>query len=285
MDSWRPGLAVAAVCGHRFDVIDVDPRHGGEPSLYGMQEAGLMPRTFGLDRTPQGGVHYYIAPLGVGSRDKIMPGVDMKGGRPDGSSRGLAFIAPTERKGGTYTWGQFVDFDALAEGDETGEALADYVRALKFNDGSKSDPAPVYIGPAPVGREAAYLNKVLSNLVEQIAATPEGGRNSALFNAAMKVGSFAAGAGLDVERARLSLTNAAESAGLGNAEIKRTWRSGASIGASHPRAVPPPAKRTEATSALPEHRVLPSTPGSGIEPSPPLTSEQRDHVAPLLRGT
>jgi hypothetical protein len=34
-------------------------------------------------------------PLKVGSKDGVKPGIDIKGGCPDGSSRGFLFLAPT----------------------------------------------------------------------------------------------------------------------------------------------------------------------------------------------
>ena len=45
-------------------------------------------------RTPRGGTREFITSLGVGSRDGVRPGLDLKGGRPDGTSRGFAFIPP-----------------------------------------------------------------------------------------------------------------------------------------------------------------------------------------------
>jgi hypothetical protein len=162
MDRWRPGLAVGAVCGVVFDVLDIDPRHGGDESVTAMRETGMLPRLFGRDTTPRGGAHYYIAKLGVGSRDGIFPGVDLKGGRPDGTGRGFVFIGPTQRKGGTYTWGRLPDLDALAEGDETGEALADYARSLKGGESWDDEPAPRRDGPPPTGRQKQYLNRLVA---------------------------------------------------------------------------------------------------------------------------
>jgi hypothetical protein len=238
--AWQPGLAAAVVCGHAFDVIDVDPRHGGRQSLDGLAEAGMLPRIYGQDSTPQGGLHLFIAPLGVGSRDGFAPGLDLKGGRPDGTGRGFVFIAPTWRKGGTYAWIEPPELDALADGDESGEALAELVRSLKADVGWTDDPAQRYAGPPPVGREAAYLAAMLTNLAGEVAATVEGSRNRTLFVAAMKAGSFVAGAGLDRDAAVSALRDAALRAGLGEREIMRTLASGLRIGDAHPRTVPPP---------------------------------------------
>ena len=37
----------------------------------------------------------FIKSIGIGSRDGIFPGVDLKSGWPEPSGRGFAFIAPT----------------------------------------------------------------------------------------------------------------------------------------------------------------------------------------------
>jgi hypothetical protein len=238
---WQPGLGLGLVCGVAFDVIDVDPRHGGDQSIAGLREAGLLPRVFGWSRTPRGGAHYYVVPLGIGSRDGIAPGVDLKGGRLDGTGRGFVFEAPTVRRGGTYSWGVVPDLDGLAEGDETGEALAEYVRGLRTGEAWDDTPTPVYIGPPPTGRQAAYLAAMVRNLSTELRETPEGSRNRTLFTAAMKCASFAAGAGLDTETARAALREAGAAAGLGDLAMTRTWASGYRIGHTHPRAVPPAA--------------------------------------------
>jgi hypothetical protein len=89
--AWRPGMALCAVMGHALDLIDLDPRSGGElPTLGSIS-------TVATADTPSDGRHLFVAPLGLASRDGVWPGVDYKGGAPDGSGRGYAFIAPTLR--------------------------------------------------------------------------------------------------------------------------------------------------------------------------------------------
>lgn len=98
LERWRPGDALAAVMGHTFDAVDVDPRNGGDASRRRLRARGEWPGQRGLASTPSGGTHEFIAPLEVGSRDGLLPGVDLKGGRRDGTSRGFVFMAPTIRK-------------------------------------------------------------------------------------------------------------------------------------------------------------------------------------------
>lgn len=92
VEAWRPGMALCAVTGHTFDLIDIDPRSGG-------READVpMPYSYLTAETPSGGRHHFVKTLGVPSLDgKVAPGVDVKSGTLEGEGRGFAFIAPTVR--------------------------------------------------------------------------------------------------------------------------------------------------------------------------------------------
>lgn len=136
VDRWRPGMALCAVMGHGLDLLDVDPRHGGDQTKAGLQSAGMWPNVYGHAYTPSGGTHDFIASLGIGSRDDVRPGLDVKAGTPTGKGRGFAFIAPTVRLSKTtgelteYRWAEVPDLDMLAtEGtdDDTGAGIADMV--------------------------------------------------------------------------------------------------------------------------------------------------------------
>lgn len=92
VDAWRPGMALCAVTGHTFDLIDIDPRSGGTESDV------PMPHSYLTAETPSGGRHHFVKTLGVPSLDgKVAPGVDVKSGTLEGEGRGFAFIAPTVR--------------------------------------------------------------------------------------------------------------------------------------------------------------------------------------------
>lgn len=99
VNRWKNGMALCAVTGIVYDVIDIDPRNGGSLSFK------RLTKTLGDDgpvvywevATASGGTHLWIAPLGIGTRPGFMPGIDLKGGKPDGSSRGFVFIPPTRR--------------------------------------------------------------------------------------------------------------------------------------------------------------------------------------------
>lgn len=95
---WRPGMGLGVLTGSLFDILDVDPRNGGEQSL--RQMLGLLgdnaPDYFLKVRTPSGGWHFYIAPLGLGKHAGFLPGLDLLG------DKAFAFLPPTVRKGGSY---------------------------------------------------------------------------------------------------------------------------------------------------------------------------------------
>lgn len=101
IDAWRPGLALCAVCGVVFDVIDIDPRNGGNEAFEKLSDVlgDSGPEVYWQVNTPSGGCHLYIACLGLGSHNGFLPGLDLKGGKPDGSGRGFVFMPPTERPG------------------------------------------------------------------------------------------------------------------------------------------------------------------------------------------
>jgi hypothetical protein len=99
VDQWKPGMAMCAVTGVVFDVIDIDRRNGGQLSLKRLAKTlgDDGPMVYWEVATASGGTHLYVAPLGLGTRPGFMPGIDLKGGLPDGSSRGFVFLPPTVR--------------------------------------------------------------------------------------------------------------------------------------------------------------------------------------------
>lgn len=131
VDRWKPGMALALVTGALVDVVDVDPRNGGDLSAL----EGVMPTVYGQADTPSGGTHSLIAALGV-PKDVPSPGIDLQSGDANGNGRGFVFLAPTVRESKVdgrmkpYVWTTEPDVDVLAlvGGDETGAALAALVR-------------------------------------------------------------------------------------------------------------------------------------------------------------
>jgi hypothetical protein len=151
VDAWRPGTALCAVMGHVLDMVDLDPRNGGDPAALN----GAMPRTYAVAATPSEGWHGFVRTLGVRSRDKVRPGIDVKAGDPDGNGRGFAFIAPTVRPSKVtgervaYRWVTPPDLDALkaAADDHTGAKLAEMVRLA--HGGTTQAGEDLFAGPKP----------------------------------------------------------------------------------------------------------------------------------------
>jgi hypothetical protein len=99
VDRWKPGEALCAVTGATFDVLDIDPRNGGLLSFKRLsRELGDDgPEVYWEVATPSGGRHLYIAGLGIGKHTGFLKGLDLQGGKPDGSGRGFVFLPPTLR--------------------------------------------------------------------------------------------------------------------------------------------------------------------------------------------
>lgn len=135
VDEWHSGMALAARTGMVFDVLDVDPRNGGELSWKRLaSELGDDgPEVYWKVATPSGGHHFWIASLGVGSHHPIrpdLPGVDLQGAGT------CVFLPGTERKGGIYTAGT----PRLASLNGTGPSAA-LIRALSSStDSGASGP-------------------------------------------------------------------------------------------------------------------------------------------------
>lgn len=146
LDRYKPGMAVCAVMGYTVDGVDKDPRSGGD------LPPELTPDSYGRQITPSGGTHDLVAPLGVSSRNGVLPGVDVKAGLPDKSGRGFLFIAPTMRtskeddQDRRYRWETRPDLDQLMliGGDSTGQKLAKLVQAPRSSTGQASYGGAVY---------------------------------------------------------------------------------------------------------------------------------------------
>ncbi len=106
VETWQPGWALCMVCGCGLDVIDLDVYAGGTLDALN----GSTPRVYGMASTASGGMHLFIASLGVASKNGLFAGVDIKAGEANGKGRGFVFIAPTVKASKVtgemvpYTW-------------------------------------------------------------------------------------------------------------------------------------------------------------------------------------
>ncbi|BEL07846.1 hypothetical protein Q0Z83_060370 [Actinoplanes sichuanensis] len=279
VDQWRPGLALCAVMGCGIDLIDFDPRNGGDPTALN----GMTPQFLALAATPSGGAHGFIASLGVGSRDNVLPGVDVKGGAADGSSRGFAFIAPTVRVSAVtgepipYRWHQAPDFSRFGLLDTSGANLAARIRELK----ASTDTVRVAGGPQwwqefmsqREPQAAAAADKAIEGKLAEVSGWTAGsgtGFRTVLLRAALTLGGYTGGGYLD----RLDAQNLLEKAVTGVWGTPDTddllWiQQGLDDGATKPFYVVTPEQEranSEAAQAVAREGELPPAAGGSQEP-------------------
>lgn len=204
VDQWRPGWALAAVMGCGLDLIDVDPRNGGDLDSLN----GSTPRSWATAVTPSGGVHSFVASLGTGSRDGVLPGVDIKGGAADGSGRGFAFLPPTVRPSkvtgepAAYRWVKAPERVPRPGEDDSGANLAARIRELR-GAGVRTPGGPSWWAEFLASREpqsvAAAQRAIDEKLTEVSGWAPNDGANfrTTLMRAAMTLGGYVGGGWLD----------------------------------------------------------------------------------------
>lgn len=264
LDHWRPGMAVAAVMGCGLDLLDIDPRSGGA-----LPDGFPVPVAHAAAYTPGQGAHLFVRSLGAGSRDGVFPGVDVKGGLPDGSSRGFAFIAPTVKssKGGPprpYQWVKVPGLDAAGQPtwfppDPSGAPLAAAVVAAR---GPSAPKAPA--GPDVGGALGAYLDQrpshstvvadqAIAAALAELRAHPAqagAGFRLAVQKAAMTLGGYVGAGHLDEGDARDLLTDAVDSVwGAADADDLLWIQQGMTDGAARPFTVHEPGAAPEQVAA------------------------------------
>ncbi|HTW00232.1 MAG TPA: bifunctional DNA primase/polymerase [Streptosporangiaceae bacterium] len=227
---WRPGLALCAVMGHGFDVLDVDPRNGGNDSLPLLlaELQGEVPEVHGRVSTPSGGWHLWIAALGIGKRSGFLPGLDLQGATAAGTGRGLVFLPPTVRPSKVtgelraYAWHTVPQ--AAATGDTTGAKLARVIEAAKREP---TLPPSGQAAPAvkATSLTAPYIRAAVAAELDAVAAACNGSRNDQLNRSAYALARFVADGALDGQAVEDALTSAAGQAGLSECECRRTIRS------------------------------------------------------------
>lgn len=97
----KANIAIVTGAASGVIVLDIDPAHGGEESLAGIEERhGSLPETVEV-KTGGGGRHLYFAHPGgeVRNRAGFAPGIDLRG---DG---GIIIVPPSIHPSGkSYTW-------------------------------------------------------------------------------------------------------------------------------------------------------------------------------------
>ena len=248
--AWRPGDALCAVLGGPVVALDVDPRNGGDASRTRQLLDGLGVRTFATVRTPGNGAHLYVAghpdlPTVHATVDREAfvghPGVELV------SFGANAFLPGTQRPKYQGRGYEVVhqDFAALLDGGDPdgAEQLAGWVASHGAAPRDTQPAAPPWTGGQPDRRQRAYLDAAATRQCGELASMgKDSGRNVRLYEAALKLGSLVAGAGLDEQEVRDRLTAAATDCGLsrddGASSVAATIASGLRNGRAKPKAVP-----------------------------------------------
>ena len=208
--AWKPGMALCAVMGHVFDVLDTDPRNGADESMPLMlaELEGEVPAVHGRVRTPSGGWHLWIASLGVGKHTGFLPGLDLQG------ERSFAFLPPTVRKSKAadgelrpYSWTEAPT--SAPAGDTSGKRLAELITALAA---AKKAPAPPVGSGTALAQGSAYgrMRGILGKLLE----AQNGERNNLLYWASRTTAEIVAANEIDPDTAISLLADAAAEIGL-----------------------------------------------------------------------
>lgn len=245
LDQWKPGMALCAVTGVVADVLDTDPRNGGDASRAQLVAAGMWPRVYGTVITPSGGSHEYVVRTRV-AKAVLAPGVDLQAGADDGSGRGFVYLPPTERiaKGGerdglmtAYGWVEGPDLAWLADwidGDGTGEHvqfLVNNARAKRTSPQGAREGAAVDsddpFDTAWSGWDPASADRVISSQLSAVEGARDGTVNNALGGAARLIGRFVAGGYLTSDDAAERLLGALVRGGVHsdtwNVQNGRSW--------------------------------------------------------------
>ena len=101
----------------------------------------------------------------------------------------------------------FDELDQLALAEDDDDALSDWVaeqlergvktKARKTSGGAREwdwDPCQPWDGTPPDRCQSAYLHAAMRDEIDKVAKTAKGGRNDAIFEGALKLGSYVAGA-------------------------------------------------------------------------------------------
>ena len=70
------------------------PAMEGTESHAALEADGAMPRVYGKATTPSGGTHELVATMGIRSRDKVCPGIDVKAGDAGRGRAGIPVHRP-----------------------------------------------------------------------------------------------------------------------------------------------------------------------------------------------
>ncbi|GIG02525.1 bifunctional DNA primase/polymerase [Catellatospora citrea] len=199
-------LAIRTGVASGLVVIDVDPRHGGTPSLQALIARGLTPPTRYV-RTGDNGLHlYYRHPGGItipGDQGKRLgPGIDVK-------ADGGYVVAPPSRHpvtGRPYQWA-----DQATRVEEAAPAL---VAACVAEVRRRAPVRPAgHHQPPRSGGAASFPDRLMTALAARIHQAPQGKRRVTLFGCARGAARMVAAGQMTSTDAYDALVSACDAAG------------------------------------------------------------------------
>ncbi len=254
LKAFQPGRhAVAVNTGLPITTVDADTRNGADIAKVQQLLADLKVVILAEVDTPGGGKHWHVP----GHPD--LPTTHFKSGDYRGvdiQSHGANVFLPGTLRPKYNGAGYTIVFDDLNKYDPAdpaqaagAQALTDWVAAQRTKTAkAKARKAsgewklsPKWNGVPPDMRQKKYLESALNGEVAKVTRA-KSHRNDALFEAALKLGSYVEGAGLPEQEVWTALEQAADAVGLvqwtGVQQVKATIASGLRSGRHNPRAVP-----------------------------------------------
>ncbi|MGI8939934.1 MAG: bifunctional DNA primase/polymerase [Iamia sp.] len=216
-----PDANVGLATGHRFDVLDLD--EGGTVGLDALDRVATDdgPAVGPMVLTASG-LHWYMAPTGLGNRARFLAGCDWRG------AGGYVVAPPSVHPSGhCYAW------------DPThgpGTVLPEVPPwLLRLLDPPKATTPP---SSAVTGAGSVYGRRALETEVGRLALVDIGCRNDELVRASFRLGQLVAGGELDARGVAGALLTVALRIGLTEQEAVPTIRSGLAGGTRTPRRAP-----------------------------------------------
>lgn len=235
----HPGAAIGVPTGEKLGawVLDLDRRQDddgeskdGNEWLTAMEAIhGPLPDT-ARAKTANGGTHIFFKHIdGIRNRAAIAPGVDTRG-------EGGYILAPGSvmADGRRYEWVNW-DSDGLPEFADAPDWLVDMVKTKTIAASNAT-----YSGTTQAtGSNPVYVDRAVQAELDDLARTPQGGRNEALNTSAFKLGRLVGGGHLSENDARSSLESIAQQWPNFH-KSKGTIGRGLREGMAQPREVPAP---------------------------------------------
>jgi putative DNA primase/helicase len=206
-----------------IDVLDLDVKNGknGFNAVPNWQDLSPI-----IVRTPSGGAHLWFKSDGTVrcSTSAIAPGVDTRG------EGGYVILPPSFNIEGKYLFekGGIGELGSLPPWPEE-FAIAKRSRALPSLAAVQKEPTHY------ADTESLSAASELNEACAEMAATNEGSRNDTLNKLAFTLGQLIGAGRLEKSAATARLAEAAKKAGLGDAEIAATIKSGTDAGRKEPR--------------------------------------------------